>query len=331
MPSLADFLPQATTSVVRRVIDGALEASVVGSFTKLGPAVRRRLWSWDSIATDDLVGTTVVVTGANSGLGYATAENLARRGAQVLIVGRSRSRSERAVESLAALVGSDRFSVFEADLGDLDAVRRVGAEISEQHGRLRGLIHNAGALSAQRNESPQGHEMSLASMVLGPQLLTHCLIEALDADEGRCIWVTSGGMYTQALHLDDLEMVNDYQGSVAYARAKRAQVDVVAEWARRHRGATSFHATHPGWAATPGVTESLPTFDRVLGPALRSPSEGSDTTTWLVGAPEGSTTTGLLWFDRRPRSVGRLPNTRSSPEDQARLWNSVESMIESQL
>ncbi len=328
MANLAGVLPGASAASARRAIDGALELSVIGSFTRLGPAVRRHLWDWSGNPGHDLTGATVVVTGANSGLGFATAEALAQRGAAVVMVTRSRERGERAAAELAERVGDDSFAVFEADLGDLKAVARVGHEIAEQHGELRALIHNAGALSIDRKVSPQGHELSFASMVLGPQLLTHCLLDALDADEGRCIWVTSGGMYTQRLHLDDLEMTQGYRGSVAYARAKRAQVDLVAEWATRHDGATSFHATHPGWAATPGVADSLPTFDRILGPALRSPAEGCDTTTWLVGAPEGRMTTGLLWFDRRPRSVARLPNTASSPDTRARLWDIVENMID---
>ena len=328
MPNLTDFLPTATAVTARRVIDGALELSVVGSFTRLGPAVRRHLFEWQSDPGQDLTDATVVVTGANSGLGFATAEALATRGAAVVMVARSRERGERAAAELAERVGDDCFTVFEADLSDLVAVARVGREIADQHGELRALIHNAGALSAERKISPQGHELSFASMVLGPQLLTHCLLDALDADAGRCIWVTSGGMYTQRLHLDDLEMASGYRGSVAYARAKRAQVDLVAEWATRHDGVTSFHATHPGWAATPGVSDSLPTFDRLLGPALRTPAEGCDTTTWLVGAPQGQATTGLLWFDRQPRSVARLPRTASSPQTRARLWDIVEDMID---
>ena len=72
--------------------------------------------------------------------------------------------------------------------------------------------------------------------------------------------MSSGGMYAERLDVDDLEMgPDDYDGVRAYARAKRAQVELTAEWARRGPASVAFHALHPGWADTPGVVESLPT------------------------------------------------------------------------
>ena len=85
------------------------------------------------------------------------------------------------------------------------------------------------------------------------------------------IWVTSGGMYTQPLDVDTLEVgPGGYKGSVAYAKAKRAQVVLTEEWAKRLRDdGVAVHAMHPGWADTPGIHDSLPTFSRLIGPLLR--------------------------------------------------------------
>ena len=102
------------------------------------------------------------------------------------------------------------------------------------------------------------------------------------------IQVSSGGMYTQRFDLATLEMgPDDYDGTVAYARAKRAQLVLMHEWVRRTDGSgVAFHAMHPGWADTPGVRDALPGFARVMGPFLRTPEQGADTIVWLAAAPE---------------------------------------------
>ena len=136
--------------------------------------------------------------------------------------------------------------------------------------------------------------------------------------------MTSGGMYTEPLHVDSLEMGPDvYDGVTAYARVKRAQVSLVERWAPQlHHLAITMAAMHPGWADTPGVRTSLPTFRRVVGPLLRTPSEGADTIVWLASAPGGGTPSGSLWLDRRQRSPHRLRRTRRSDTaaERARLW-----------
>ena len=111
-------------------------------------------------------------------------------------------------------------------------------------------------------------------------------------------WVTSGGMYSQGLDVDHLEMDEDrYKGATQYARAKRAQVELLGLWAERLAPTAVAHATHPGWADTPGVEASLPTFRKITGPALRTPNQGADTLVWLLWADEPAQTSGKLWLD----------------------------------
>jgi NAD(P)-dependent dehydrogenase (short-subunit alcohol dehydrogenase family) len=116
----------------------------------------------------------------------------------------------------------------------------------------------------------------------------------------------------------------EYNGTTAYARAKRAQVTLTQLWASRLAGdGIAVHAMHPGWADTPGVARSLPTFRRVVGPLLRTAADAADTLVWLAvdeGAPRKET--GLLWLDRRSRPLHRLASTRRSdtPEERDRLW-----------
>jgi dehydrogenase/reductase SDR family member 12 len=311
--------------VVRGVVDGLLEATVFGSFTKVGFATRRRLWGWDDLEDLRLEGKVVVVTGANSGLGYAAATRVARAEADVHLVVRDRSKGETAAERIGRTTGRTP-AVHVADLSDPAAVVAVAAELRDGLGRLDGLVHNAGAMFPERVESTGGLEASFGSMVFGPHVLTHELQPVLEAGHGRVVWVTSGGMYTQRLHLDDLQYrEGTYKGATAYARAKRAQVDLAAAWAERVPAINSW-SVHPGWADTPGVEASLPGFRKVMGPLLRSPDQGADTIVWLLASREPLAHPGALWFDRRPRGVARAPRTATTPADRERLWAEIERM-----
>jgi NAD(P)-dependent dehydrogenase (short-subunit alcohol dehydrogenase family) len=318
----------------RTLVDAALEVTVVGSFTEVGIRVRRAIGPWDDLDAVSLAGRTVLVTGATSGLGLATARRLATMGASVRIVGRSAAKLASArVEIERACTGVD-LETYEADLADLAQVRRLADEVCAREHRLDAVVHNAGALLATRTVSPQGHETSFAAMVLGPALLTEALIPLLErsterADSpARVVLVSSGGMYTQRLDVSDPESERGYRGSVAYAKAKRAQVVLARCWADRwqDRGIV-VHAMHPGWAATPGVHASLPRFERVMGPLLRSPADGADTIVWLVASDDAAGCTGAFWHDRRVRSPYRLPGTRESRADRARLEEIVADAI----
>jgi NAD(P)-dependent dehydrogenase (short-subunit alcohol dehydrogenase family) len=189
-------------------------------------------------------------------------------------------------------------------------------------------------LLTERRTSVDGHEMTFATMVLGPHLLTRTLLPLLSTTarvhgSARVITVASGGMYLQRLHLDDLDMEREpYRGTIAYARAKRAQVVLSEHWARRTKpDRIVFHAMHPGWAATPGIDASLPGFSRLIGPRLRTSLEGADTIAWLAMSPDATRVTGRFWLDRRTRGTVRWPGTGASPAEAQALWDAVDSMV----
>jgi NAD(P)-dependent dehydrogenase (short-subunit alcohol dehydrogenase family) len=308
-------------------IDRTLEFAVVPSFTRIGYDVRSRLEHWTPIAEYDLTGRVVVMTGATSGLGLAAARAFLAAGATVEILGRDAAKAAAVCERLRAEGASGSVGFLVADTGNLDAVRSVCDELADQHSAIDALIHNAGALDKEYARSPQGIERTVASQVVGPFLMTGLLLPLLRARPGsRVLWVSSGGMYTQPLSVTALDAGRDgYNGTAAYARAKRAQVTLAQMWAEYLvPDQITVHAMHPGWADTPGLRESLPTFRRVTGPLLRSPQQGVDTLVWLAaddGAPLD--TTGMFWLDRRPRTIHRLPSTRRSDtaEERRRLWD----------
>jgi NAD(P)-dependent dehydrogenase (short-subunit alcohol dehydrogenase family) len=309
------------------IVDSIIEFPVLPSFTSVGYAVRSRLDGWTDLDSYDLAGRTYVVTGSTSGLGRFTASQLAKRGAHVVINGRGEDRTRRVAEEIMAESGSTEVSVIAADMGELDQVRAMAAELVARHPKIDALLHNAGALSNERHESSAGIEATIASQVVGPFLLTSLLLEPLRAvAPGRVITMSSGGMYTAGVTVDRLQMTPErYGGSEQYARAKRAQVTLNEMWAQRiDPSEVVFQALHPGWADTPGVEASLPTFRKVVGPLLRTSEQGADTMVWLA-ADDGRplTTTGRFWLDRRPRSIHKIGKTRrtDTPERRAELWN----------
>lgn len=302
-------------------VDQALDRSVVLGYSRLGYAVRRRLPGWPADpAPGALAGKDVAVTGASSGLGIATAAGLARLGARVHLVVRDLSKGSRVRADLQRDVPSASFELWRCDVSDLDDVRRLTGELRDAVPALAGLIHNAGAMPAHRTESAQGHEMTMALHVLGPLLMTDLLLPSLAG--GRVVLVTSGGMYTQKLPVDDPEYLSGtYKPATAYARSKRTQVSLLPVLADRW-GDIGVHASHPGWADTPGVVDSLPTFRKVTGPILRDAEAGADTTVWLT-AVDPAPPSGRHWHDRAERPVHYLPHTRETSAERRRMWEWV--------
>ena len=295
-----------------RFLDRALEGSVVGSFSRLGYVARSRSGTWLDLDTVDLSGRTVAVTGPTSGLGLATARTLRRLGADVILIARNAEKLSTTSDELRGMGSRGRLHSIVADMGDLDSVRRAGDELAAL-GSIEVLVHNAGALSKQRQISPQGIEMTIASHVLGPFLLT-ALTRTLVTE--RVITVSSGGMYAAALPDlvagRSLEMSDaSYDGTRQYAIAKRAQVTLNEMWAEKF-ATPAFYAMHPGWADTPGVQESLPLFRVVTKPLLRSADEGADSIVWLAAAPDIGLPSGSFVGDRLRRPIHRLPMTKRS-------------------
>ncbi len=304
---------------VARTADAMLEATIVASFSRVGIAVRRRLGQWDEPPRMD--GKVVVVTGASSGIGRAAAIQLARLGATVWVVGRDRDRVDAARVAARAASGNAQVRSALVDLVDEQQVWAFSRQLLDSHDRLDGLVHNAGALFRRYGQASDGTELTVATHVLAPFRLSWLLSPLLRAAEASVmVTVTSGGMYSQRFDLDHLEMTADeYRGVTAYARAKRAQVVLADEWARRWGpdGVASY-AAHPGWVDTPGLSSGLPSFRR-LGPLLRTPAEGADTMVWLAAG--GAQPTGGLWHDRRRRGEYYRPGTRPDQGAGDRLWD----------
>jgi NAD(P)-dependent dehydrogenase (short-subunit alcohol dehydrogenase family) len=306
------------------LVDLVLDRTVVVGYTRVGLATRRLLPGWPADPPRGaLAGRSVLVTGAAGGLGLATAVGLAGYGARVHVLARSDEAGTRALRGIVERQPGADVVAWRCDVSDLDDVARctsaLVSDLAAGGERLAGVVHNAGVMPPRRTDSAQGHELSMATHVLGPLLLTERLRPVLAA-QARVVLVTSGGMYAQRLPADDPDYCHgDYAPTAAYARSKRAQVALLPLLADRWPDLV-VAATHPGWARTPGVTESLPRFAMLTRPVLRDAAGGADTTVWLV-ATEQPAPTGRLWHDRRPRPAHLLGRNRESEEERRRMWS----------
>jgi len=327
----AEPIPELSTAPraevwLGRALSRVVDPFIVSSFDRTGFRIHSLSFRPEDLDVD-LSARRCLVTGANSGIGYETALALADLGAEVVLLCRNQERGEEAVERVRQQTGSSRVSLEVVDVSDLTSVRAAAVRLASAPVDV--LVHNAGVLPDERIETRDGLELTFATHVVGPFLLTRLLQSSLEkAPDARVIWVSSGGMYTRRLSVEDPNWTRrTYDGVVAYAETKRAQVVLSELWADELRGsAVVVNAMHPGWADTPAVKSSLPLFHRVTRHILRTPAEGADTVVWLAACPRARERTGRFFFDREERRTHLLPFTGESEENRRALWSLCERL-----
>jgi NAD(P)-dependent dehydrogenase (short-subunit alcohol dehydrogenase family) len=317
--------PSEVQAFVGRVLSRVVDPFIVSSFDRTGFRIHSLTFRPEDLDVD-LSNRRCVVTGANSGIGYETALALADLGAEVVLLCRNPERGEQAVERIRTQTGNARVLLEIVDMSNLASVRAAAARLAAAPVDV--LVHNAGVLPDERIETPDGLELTFATHVVGPFLLTRLLRPNLErSPDARVVWVSSGGMYTRRLNLSDPNWTErDYDGVLAYAETKRAQVILSELWAEELRGSPiSVNAMHPGWADTPSVESSLPRFHRITKHILRTPAEGADTVVWLAACPT-LRATGRFFLDREERRTHLLPFTRETERDRRALWRLCERL-----
>ena len=298
------------------VVDVAMDLTVVPGFSRIGFEARRRMFDWQM---PDLGGRSVMITGVTSGLGRAGAIDLARCGAKVHMV----ARNEKKGAEVLAEVGSDA-ELHICDLSSMADIRRFTDKFLASGAGLDVLINNAGVMPSEREHTEEGLELTFATNLVGPWLLTELLLPRLrEGTNPRVIVMSSGGMYSSGFSFSDPQLENrEYKPTSFYAHTKRGEVMLVDAWQDREpEGGVTFASMHPGWAVTPGMSAALPGFHRITGPILRDSHEGVDTAIWLAGASPEEAPGGRFYEDRRPRTKQRMPGTEGTPEDAAKLWD----------
>jgi len=304
-------------------VDRILDRTVALGYSRIGYVIRRRWWQ-DEPAPGSLGGKHVLITGSTSGIGRAAAARCAASGAEVHVHGHNPERGAQAISWLTSRVPRGIFHLESCDLQSLADVQRFAEDFSRRVPALHALVHNAGVMSPEREETVDGHERTLAVHVLSPHLLTDLLRGSLaGAEGGRIVFMSSGGMYAQKLPAADLEFEKDkYSGSAAYARTKRMQVTLAELWATELAEAgTAVHAMHPGWVDTSGVRTYLPKFRLLTRPFIRTPDQGADTLACLLSAPQVQPWTGGFWHDRSSRPTHYFRRTKETDADRRALWD----------
>ncbi|HEX2078904.1 MAG TPA: SDR family oxidoreductase [Longimicrobium sp.] len=273
----------------------------------------------EGIAESGMKGRVCVVTGATSGgIGQATAAELVRRGATVVLVARSRERAERTREAVMQAGGRDRVSVVLADLSVQAQVREAAAEILERWPAVHVLVNNAAVYTPRRQETPDGIELQLAVNHLAPFLLTNLLLDGLRAGApARVVTVSSGAHRYARLRWDDLGMRGRYHGLLQYSNTKLCNVLFTRELARRVPAAAVIANTmHPGVVGTDLLFNGWAPL-RLLKPFIRTPEQGARTAVHLAAAPEVAGVTGAYFHDERETR----PSAAAMDDDAARrLW-----------
>ncbi len=278
--------------------------------------------------TADMHGKVCVVTGANSGIGKATALGLAQLGATVVLVCRSQSRGAAALAEIKQRSENGSVALLVADLSSQQQVRRVAAAYRQQFGRLDVLVNNAAVAKRKRAVTEDGLELTFAVNHLAPFLLTHLLLDRLKASApARVVTVSSAAHGDSTINFADLQGEQRYKSFGAYSQSKLANVLFTYELARRLQGTgVTANCLHPGLVAT-AIFRDAPLWMRA-GLALARPfilrsERGADTVLYLATDPEVAEVTGRYFEQRKPVQSSPL----SYDTDVARrLWDVSEAL-----
>lgn len=266
-----------------------------------------------------------MITGANSGIGKATALGLARRGATVVIVCRNQGRGEAALTEIKSATGNPNVDLLLADLSSQAEVHRLAEEFKSRYSHLHVLINNAGVALSRRSVTVDGIETVFAVNYLAPFLLTNSLLDVLKASAPARVVNVAGDYHRKAtINFDDLMSEKDYNGMRANNQAKLALILFTYELARRLDGTgVTANCLHPGAVATGGPLKDpdLSSFARVMyalvKPFFLSPERGAETSIYLASSPEVEGVTGKYFI--RKRAVASSPESYDS-EIAKRLW-----------
>ena len=294
------------------------------AFSALGYR-QRRLFFKDGLV--DFRDQRWLVTGASGGIGRAIAEGATAHGAGVIAA----ARSPEKLSQLAAAAG-ENITPRPVDLSLTGDVADLLDELSaaSSGATIDVLINNVGVLLNEHQVSDEGYELSFATNLLNHYRLTQGLIDrGLLAEDAIVINMSSGGMYNVPLKIDQLNVLDPqrYDGVLAYAFQKRAQVVLNSWWREQHADKDwRFYVMHPGWVDTEGVKTSLPGFRALFQHVLRDAPAGADTALWLASARPQQDDDGAIWFDRSERSAHLGSTTRRQSDSAESLVDFLRSM-----
>jgi NAD(P)-dependent dehydrogenase (short-subunit alcohol dehydrogenase family) len=280
------------------------------------------------MAEGPMSGKVCMVTGANSGIGRATAEQLAMMGASVVMVCRNRSKGERTLSEIRNKTGGS-VELLLADFASLDSVRRLVEQFTKTHDSLQVLVNNAGLAKVRRTVTGDGFETTFQVNYLSHFLLTRLLLDILKKGApSRVVNVSSVSHYGGSMPLDDLQLEKGYGVMKAYSLSKLALVLFTHELSRRLSGTgVTANCLHPGavatniWGNAMGPLSFLGKASKLF---LIGPDKGAETPVYLASSPDVEGVTGKYFDDKKEKKS----SAKSYDEElAAELWDRSSAMV----
>jgi NAD(P)-dependent dehydrogenase (short-subunit alcohol dehydrogenase family) len=277
-----------------------------------------------------ILGKTVLVTGASSGLGLEASAKFASLGAELVLVARDRRRGEAAVATVKKRSGSNAVLLRLCDFASLTQIRGLAADLIANRSKLHILVNNAGSVNAQRGVSEDGIERTFAVNHLGPFLLTNLLLDLLKRSApARVITVASIAQARGDMPFDDLQF--DHGGYTimrAYARSKLANVLFTRELARRLAGSgVTANCLHPGAVAT-NIWSHAPWYARPLLAVAKlfmiSAEQGADAIVYLATSPDVEGLSGDYYESTRRVAPSPIAQDEATA---TRLWERSAALV----
>jgi len=270
-------------------------------------------------------GKICLVTGANSGIGKATALGLAKMGATVVMVCRDANKGEAALSEIKRKSGSNSVDLLLADLSSQEAIRRLATEYKSKYQQLHVLINNAGVYYTKRHVTVNGLEAMFAVNYLARFLLTNLLLDIIEQSAPARIINVAGAYHAKGkINFDDLQGEKDFDGQRANHQSKLADVLFTYELARRLEGTgVTINCLHPGMVATDLIDKDkdFPVFFKYLyklsRPLMKSPVKGAETSIYLASSPEVESVTGRYFVNKK---IAESSPESHDPQLAQRLW-----------
>jgi NAD(P)-dependent dehydrogenase (short-subunit alcohol dehydrogenase family) len=265
-------------------------------------------------------GSTVVITGATSGIGEVAADRLAAKGARIVFVARDASRGEETLKHLRAIAPHAEYAAHYADLSKLSEMKRVANEIAATETNIDVLINNAGAMFNSRRVTADGLEMTFATNHMSYFVLSNVLRNRM-REGARIVNTASDAHAGPRLDFEDLQSARRYSGFGAYGRSKLCNILFTRELARRLQGTgVTANCLHPGFVATRFGNQSGGMLSFAIRAAKNfalTPEQGAETIIYLASAPEVADVSGRYFIKCRPATPSKAAQ---NDEDAARLW-----------
>lgn len=272
----------------------------------------------------------VLVTGANSGTGKWTSIELARKGANVVMLCRDKSRGEKALKEIKLLSGNDNVDLMICDLANIENIRVFCDDFKAKYSRLDVLVNNAGVILPKRQETKDGYELLFGVNHLGHFLLTNLLLDLLIKSEpSRIVVVSSGAHKIGKIHFDDINLEKNWNMVKSYSQSKLANVLFTYELSRRLKDTkVTVNVLNPGTIKSNFAVNRDTGFGRnimkMLRPFFKTAQKASETAVYLSASRNVEGITGKYFYKKKQENSSKLSHDGQTAE---KLWELSEEMV----